>query len=620
MGDSVSLGDLFVRISGNVDGLDAAAKKGIAALGELNAGGNRLVSGMTTTTAAVTGVVLLMAKAIDSAINGTVAKFIEMGKTAQQIGLPVEELNKLQFAAKKAGVTTDELTQGIRLFARNAGEVRSSIEPLDQFSLSMRAIGISFETVKNANPTQLLLEVADRFSRMEDGLRKTRIAMDLFGRSGADMIPFLNRGSAAIQEYMDQLQASGNVIDKGVTEKALKFQLAMGSLNNTFEIIVRRLVADFLPILESIATTLNGAAKSADNMKMATEGLRVVFLGLVNVATLAAAAFKATLEGIGGTVQTIVKLMKGDFSGALEAYKNAWKTGFTTIVDGVKEVGSQWVNSGILAGGWATTVTKAADTVAKDLKVVEQTAKQAAEAHALQRRNLIESLTLTPGPTVFAIQAIEQALRTGKISLDEYTQAMDKALGNERQFQLLQLDEVMERTTSSMKEKVGALEEAWRKGAIGQAQYGRTMRSIEQQNREQMLETASMAASTISAVFKNNKGASIAAALINTAVAITKALAQGGMWAWPQAALIAAAGAAQVAAISSTSEDGSGGGSPSVNGQATQQAAVAPVATEERTMFVQGFNKNEFFDGETTRQIVSNIVQYQRDGGKVVLT
>ena len=45
-----------------------------------------------------------------------------------------------------------------------------------------------------------MLEVADKFKNMEDGGKKAELAMALFGRAGADMIPLLNGGSKAVTD------------------------------------------------------------------------------------------------------------------------------------------------------------------------------------------------------------------------------------------------------------------------------------------------------------------------------------------------------------------------------------------------------------------------------------
>lgn len=617
MSDSASLGDLFVRISGNVDGLMSATQKTNNALDQMNAGGSRLVSGMTTTTAVVAGLFVVMARGIASALDGVIDKFVETGKTAQQLGLTVEELSKLQYAARNAGVSTAELTSGFKDFAKQAGEIRSGLEPMDNFQLSLARLGITFNQLKGGRPTELLLEIADKFSRMEDGVRKTRAAIDLFGKSGSEMIAFLNQGRSGIQGYMNELEGLGDVMDKSATDKALAFRRTLDTINDAFERVMKRLVAEFLPVMDSLAQQFASAVKNTQSMSLAMEGLRVVFNVFIGAGQAVIGVIKGIVEGIGGAARLLKAIATGDWKAAMDAYRDTTTQAFGSMFEGV--IGGIKTMVGVTGaelGKWETQVVTASDAVKKDFKQLEITARAAAEAQAEARRRLVEGLILTPGPTVFAVQEIERAFAKGKITLNEYTTAMDKALGNERQFQLLQLDETMSRVSSSMQDKIKALGEAWKSGAIGQAQYGRAMREVEQQNRDQMLETASMAASTISSVFKNNKGAAIASAIINTAVGITKALAQGGMWGWAQAALIGAAGAAQVAAITSTNEDGSGGGVSSVQ-QAPAQQQEAP--QENRSLFVKGFNKNEFFDGETVANLARGLIDYQRDGGTVVI-
>ena len=89
---------------------------------------------------------------------------------------------------------------------------------------------------------------------------------------------------------------------------------------------------------------------------------------------------------------------------------------------------------------------------------------------------------------------------------------------------------------------------------------------LQRQEQQAILQTASMAAQAITALFPKSKGAAIAAALINTAVGITRALSEVPWpWNWVQAGLIAAQGAAQIAAIRSASPTG-GGTAPTVGG------------------------------------------------------
>ena len=54
----------------------------------------------------------------------------------------------------------------------------------------------------------LFSEVANKFSKMEDGAGKVSLAVALFGRAGMDMIPILNKGSVGIGNWKEKRTAS----------------------------------------------------------------------------------------------------------------------------------------------------------------------------------------------------------------------------------------------------------------------------------------------------------------------------------------------------------------------------------------------------------------------------
>lgn len=82
----------------------------------------------------------------------------------------------------------------------------------------------------------------------------------------------------------------------------------------------------------------------------------------------------------------------------------------------------------------------------------------------------------------------------------------------------------------------------------------------------------------LAGAFEDNKALAVASAVINTAEGVTKALAQGGMFAWPMAAAIAAAGAVQVASIMSAKPGSGGVAGVSSGGSASAAAPTAPTA------------------------------------------
>lgn len=625
MADTVSVGDLLVRISGDVSGLLASTKKGVAALAEMDTAGGRMAVGLRNSTLLAIGVIAGMAKAIDAAVTSSINKLEELGKTSQQIGVSVEALSRLEFAAKKAGVSADELSQAVKLFARNAGEIRSATEAPDAFVVSMRNLQVVLEAGggKVRDTTALILDLSDRFSRMPDGVEKTALALKLFGQAGASMIPLLNQGREQMAAYMAQADAMGATMSKNQTDAALKFNNTLRSISGTFDSLIKRVVGEFLPTMENLAQQFNGAIKNAQSMSLAMDGLRVVFNAFVGAGQAVIGVVKGVLEGIGGAARLLKAIATGDWKGAMDAYRETTTTAFMSIFDGFKNgvttiVGGTDTMKAAMAAWVAGTVVTAA-TIQEPFKALRQTVGQAAEAHTQARKEFLEEIVLRPVSTEEAIAALQAWHEVGKITLTEFNEGVDKVMESYHKLHLINLDAVMSNPNSTAKEKMEALDKAVRKGSIGVQQLGKDFRDVSAQNRQQMLETATVASSTLTAMFRDNKVASIGAATINTAVGITKALSQQGALGWVQAGLIAAAGAAQIAAISGASESGAGS-SPSVSsGTAAASAPVAPQMQEQRTMFVQGFSAKEFYTGDAVRTIAQGLVDYQRDGGQVVL-
>jgi hypothetical protein len=130
------------------------------------------------------------------------------------------------------------------------------------------------------------------------------------------------------------------------------------------------------------------------------------------------------------------------------------------------------------------------------------------------------------------------------------------------------------------------------------------------------LDTASKAASAITSLFPKSKAAAVGAAVINTAVGITRALQLPPPFSWIQAALVAATGAAQIASIRSASP--SGGSTPTVSsggGAASEEAAgVMP------QMFTIELQAGALFSSEQVVKLMELFNEQSRNGHTLIST
>lgn len=192
----------------------------------------------------------------------------EVAKLTRYTGATAEEASRLRFAGAQAGLGVDDLTKSLGLLSKNV--VGTKLDKL----------GFDFKDASGkARPlNDDLLKIADRFQSMPNGAEKTALAMQLFGKSGAAMIPFLNRGAEGIAELEKQSDKFGNTLSgkdleavKASTAQHRLFSAAMDGL----QIQVGRYV---LPVFTKFATFLAGNMPAAINVvRSVVEKLASVF-------------------------------------------------------------------------------------------------------------------------------------------------------------------------------------------------------------------------------------------------------------------------------------------------------------------------------------------------------
>src|SRR5690606_12032417 len=108
-------------------------------------------------------------------------------------------LSALKVQAALSDISIESLETSLKKFNKTIAEAAGGSKlQADSF----KAIGIALKDSNgNLKSTEVLLgDVADKFAGYQDGAAKTALAMNLFGRAGADMIVQLNGGRKAMAE------------------------------------------------------------------------------------------------------------------------------------------------------------------------------------------------------------------------------------------------------------------------------------------------------------------------------------------------------------------------------------------------------------------------------------
>lgn len=314
------------KVSGGLKGLAGAA------------GGLSSVLGALVPIATGAGLAAMAKGAIDAADN--------MNDLSQKTGVSVESLSKFQQAANASGTSIEGV--GAAMIKLNKGLAAGTGPAAD----ALKTLGISAidASGKLKSTDKVMLEVADKFKSMPDGAQKTALAMQLFGKAGADMIPMLNGGSKAISDLnatmsTDMAKGADRFNDKmeKLKTKAGELGLKIGSL--------------LLPYLEKFVDLAIVASTAFGNLP---GPLQAIVVGVVALAAafallapaitaaislaglLATVKIGATIAGWAAVAGPAITAITAAFSGLL-----AWLTG--TLVPGLLAIFSGPVGWTVLA-------------------------------------------------------------------------------------------------------------------------------------------------------------------------------------------------------------------------------------------------------------------------------
>lgn len=197
------------------------------------------------------------AAAIKSMVGHTLEAADALGKMSQKVGVSVEDLSRLQQAAELSDVSSEQLQTALVHLSKSAVEAsKGTGAQADAF----RDLGIS---VVDANgkmrPTKALLDdVADAFAGMDGGAEKTRLALDVFGKSGAEILPLLN----GLREASTEADRLGTVFSEKLAKDSEEVNDNLARLEGTFKGIAREITEALMPALKGAARELIGVAKS----------------------------------------------------------------------------------------------------------------------------------------------------------------------------------------------------------------------------------------------------------------------------------------------------------------------------------------------------------------------
>jgi len=299
--------DVVAQIGGYTAGLDKAekeAKKRAAAIEKAFDGAFNLI----TAGFAAVGAAGVAALAAVNAQAETIANYQDL---AEKIGDTAENITTLQKAATISGTAMESVAAASVKLTASLAKTDDESKAVGQ---AIQALGLNFEEFKNLSPVEQIDAVAKSLAGFANGAEKTAVAVALFGKSGAELLPFLN-------DLGDQAERQITLTAEQI-KQANDYVEAQAALKAEFDIFIQQQASELIPTLTQVQETFAEIAKNETVVEGVTTAVAVAvkaaiiaFQAIVVVASDVIFVFKGIGTEIGGILAQLAALARFDLTG-----------------------------------------------------------------------------------------------------------------------------------------------------------------------------------------------------------------------------------------------------------------------------------------------------------------
>jgi phage-related protein len=357
------------NIAGRISGI-ASASEGLSRIfaGGLRSGITNLVGSFTAlvnpVTAALAGITALAAgsTAVARGLIQLEDRVENLGNIANKLGVSFEFIQTLEEGARRSGTSIDAVSAAF-------GRLQKSVLGVDEESKAaqkaLAEIGLTAQELQSLAPEEQYERIGQAIASIEDPAKRTATATALFGRAGADLIPFFNnigQAAADIERYGRALSE----LDRGRIDA---FGASLDALAVAGQGLGQSLLLPFTGLGDGISRAL--AEVTAGITSIIDPIGRVLEPALTNIGRV--------VEGLGvalGTIGRIIGAVFEPFAVVVQAVAQAFEPLYESFLefqralsDSIVSV-TEWVVSFTPIGAIAANAQAFGETISRVITII----------------------------------------------------------------------------------------------------------------------------------------------------------------------------------------------------------------------------------------------------------
>jgi hypothetical protein len=229
--------------------------------------------------------------AAGAAAVGAVARFMQVGSAlddmSQRTGVAASELSTLGFAAKMTDTSLEAVQGSLVKMQRFMGDVSDGGAAA---VATLSRLGMTTEQLNGLTPDQQFKAFAEAISKVEDPTLKMNLAMGVFGKSAAEILPLLNEGADGIEKFQKEAERLGLVMSDDMAASAAAAGDAIDTVMMAASAAAVKFGAALAPAVTIVAKVLSEIVASSPGLIQAFAGGAVAlaaFVGAMKVLNVA---------------------------------------------------------------------------------------------------------------------------------------------------------------------------------------------------------------------------------------------------------------------------------------------------------------------------------------------
>lgn len=288
---------------------------------------------------AIVGASAVVGGALLGVANNSASAMDEIDKMSAKIGVSKQGYQEWKYVMGQNGMEISKLETGMKTLVgqmdkANEGN-KTSIATFDKLGIS-----IYDASGKMKDQETIMNETMYALADMENGTEKARLATELFGKAGIEMMPMLNGGSEGMKDLTQRAHDLGLVVSDEAVTSGVVFGDTMDDLKQTFGIVITKIGTELIPVFQKIADWVLAnmpQIQSTVGRVINTIG-NILSVFMKTVSFLWDSGLKVTFEGI-------LDFIDGVFSGDWKKIWNGLIKFYSGIWSGIKTIASKPLNA-----------------------------------------------------------------------------------------------------------------------------------------------------------------------------------------------------------------------------------------------------------------------------------